>query len=502
MGGICRDESNRRIFLRIFARDVLNIRKIVVTLCKPIKSQIMNASKSLRAVLSALVFIFSLTYAHQASAYELTYSYDDATHTATVIGSAGAETITYVTIPETVYNNGIPYTVTAIGDQAFYQRYYMMELTIPETVTSIGVLAFCYCVGLSDLIIPESVTSIGNWAFNSCTGLTDMVIPGSVTSIGQGAFSYCTGLTNVTIPGAITSIGQQTFLSCTNLQTVTVEAVTPPTLDETAFSDVNTASCKLIVPKESIDAYKAADYWNAFGSVEAINTAPYELTYSYDDATMTATVTGNSGIDAKDNVVIPETVYYNDKPYTVTAIGMQAFNQCSDLTKVSIPKSVTSIDIMAFSYCSGLTEVVIPESVTSIGNWAFFHCTGLVNLSLPGSVTSIKTSAFDGCTGLQTITCEATTPPALNSSVFNGVNTGSCKLIVPKESIDAYKAANQWKDFTNIEAIGEVSGIESIEAEASSAEYYKLNGQRVYGTPCPGIYLRRQGNVTTKVLVK
>ena len=462
----------------------------------------MNTPTSPRAAISALVFIFALTFAHKASAYELTYSYDDATHTATVIGSAGAENIQYVTIPETVYNNDKPYTVTAIGDQAFYQRTGMMGITIPETVTSIGELAFSQCFGLSDLIIPESVTSIGRWAFNYCTGLTEVVIPGSVTSIGEGAFTYCTVLANVTIPGSITSIARQTFMNCTGLQSVTVEATTPPTVDESAFSGVTTANCKLIVPEESLDAYKAADQWKAFGSFEAINTAAYELTYSYDDATMTATVTGNSGIDDNDIVVIPETVYNNDKPYTVTEIGTQAFNQCSELTNVSIPGTVTSIGVMAFSYCPGLTEVVIPESVTTIYNYAFAHCTGLTRVSIPSSVTSIMGNAFDGCSNLQSITSWATTPPTLYSSVFNGVNTGSCKLIVPQESLDAYKTANRWKDFANIEAIGTTTGIGSIEAEGPSAEYYRLNGQRVYGAPSPGIYLRRQGNSTTKVLVK
>ena len=458
----------------------------------------------MRAVLSAFLFIFSLTSAHHACAYELTYSYDDATHTATVIGSSGAQTINYVTIPETVYNNGVPYTVTSIGDQAFYNRSGMIGVTIPETVTSIGVLAFCNCTGLTDLIIPESVTSIGNWAFNSCLGLTEVIIPESVNSIGNGAFSYCTGLINVSIPSSITSIGQQTFAYCSALQSVTVKAIIPPALEYSAFTDVNTATCKLIVPEESIDAYKSADQWSTFANIEAINinTAAYELTYSYDDAAMTASVTGNSGIDATDVVVIPTTVTNNGKSYTVTEIGIQAFYLCSGLTNVSIPESVTSIDIMAFSHCSSLKDLSIPESVKSINVRAFSYCTSLTDVSIPSSVTTIASRAFDGCSNLQKITSGATTPPSLGPSVFNGVNTGSCKLSVPKESMDAYKAADQWKAFTDIAAIGEVTGVESIEAEASSAEYYNLNGQRVYGTPDHGIYLRRQGNVTTKVLVK
>ena len=52
------------------------------------------------------------------------------------------------------------------------------------------------------------------------------------------------------------------------------------------------------------------------------------------------------------------------------------------------------------------------------------------------------------------VTCEAVNPPTLdynwdNTPVFDNVDK-SIPLYVPAESIDAYKAADQWKDFTNI----------------------------------------------------
>lgn len=46
------------------------------------------------------------------------------------------------------------------------------------------------------------------------------------------------------------------------------------------------------------------------------------------------------------------------------------------------------------------------------------------------------------------------------------------------------------------------SGIESIDADNDApVEYYDLRGIRVSGD-APGLYIRRQGNKTTKVLVK
>ena len=50
-------------------------------------------------------------------------------------------------------------------------------------------------------------------------------------------------------------------------------------------------------------------------------------------------------------VVIPESVTYNGRPYHVTTIGQSAFSDCSSLTSITIPNSVTSIGIYAFRSC-------------------------------------------------------------------------------------------------------------------------------------------------------
>lgn len=102
----------------------------------------------------------------------------------------------------------------------------------------------------------------------------------------------------------------------------------------------------------------------------------------------------------------------------VTSIGMAAFQYCSSLTYIAIPKSVTNIEFAAFSNCRSLTSITIPNSVTSIGQYAFYNC---------GSLASI--------------TCEATTPPTLGSS--NNLSNVTV-VYVPVESVDLYKTATNW----------------------------------------------------------
>ena len=103
------------------------------------------------------------------------------------------------------------------------------------------------------------------------------------------------------------------------------------------------------------------------------------------------------------DVVIPESVVYNDVTYSVTSIGSPAFAYCTGLTSIVIPNSVTSIGSSAFSGCSGLTSIVIPNSVTRIRSSAFSSCSGLTSIEIPNSVTSIGDQAFYGCSRLTAV---------------------------------------------------------------------------------------------------
>ena len=147
------------------------------------------------------------------------YNLDSSTETASVIdGDYSGD----ITIPASVTYSGTTYSVTSIGEAAFYGCKGLTSITIPSSVTSIGYNAFRNCEGLTSITIPNSVTSIGVAAFYGCTGLTSITIGNSVTSIGQNAFYQCTGLTSITIPSSVTSIGNNAFLNCSNLTSITI----------------------------------------------------------------------------------------------------------------------------------------------------------------------------------------------------------------------------------------------------------------------------------------
>lgn len=106
----------------------------------------------------------------------------------------------------------------------------------------------------------------------------------------------------------------------------------------------------------------------------------------------------------KGSVVIPESVTYEGTTYSVTSIDERTFNDCLELTSVTIPESITKIGAFAFSYCVKLTEVIIPNSVILIENSAFQYCKGMTSLIIGDNVTLIDSWAFDYCQNLTSVT--------------------------------------------------------------------------------------------------
>ncbi len=232
-----------------------------------------------------------------------------------------------ITIPESVEYDEVTYSVTGIGESAFYFCRGLTSIEIPNSVTSIGIYAFSGCTGLSSIEIPNSVTSIGGNAFYGCSSLTSITIGNSVTSIGVQAFQNCSSLTSVTIPNSVTSIGNQAFYLCTGLTSIEI----PNSV--TSIGDWAFRGC------------------SGLTSIEIPNSVTSIEIYAF------------SGCTGLTSIEIPN---------SVTSIGESAFYNCTGLTSVTIGNGIQFIGTTAFANCAELTDVYCyAESVPTTESDAF-----------------------------------------------------------------------------------------------------------------------------------
>jgi hypothetical protein len=156
-------------------------------------------------------------------------------------------------------------------------------------------------------------------------------------------------------------------------------------------------------------------------------------------------------------VVIPSII--NGLP--VTSIGDRAFQDCTNLTNVTIPDCVASIGQDAFGGCCGLTNVTIPQGVTSIGQGAFGGCYSLTKVTIPDSVTSIGQNAFRGCYSLTNVTI-----PNNVSSIGDGAFEGTSltDITIPNSVTNIGNFAFYY--CSNLTSVTIGSGVSSIGREA------------------------------------
>ena len=120
------------------------------------------------------------------------------------------------------------------------------------------------------------------------------------------------------------------------------------------------------------------------------------LYYSLGNTTATVVkdqTTDKSVYSQYTTVTIPASVTYNNYTYPVTAIGTEAFKNCSNLQSVTLPNSITSISTDAFYYCTKLGSINLPEGLQTIYTDAFRYC-NFTSVTIPSTVTSIYNNAF------------------------------------------------------------------------------------------------------------
>ncbi len=98
-------------------------------------------------------------------------------------------------------------------------------------------------------------------------------------------------------------------------------------------------------------------------------------------------------------LIIPE--YVENK--IITAIAVNGFRQCPNITSVYIPDGIKSIGDAAFQLCTSASRIRLPKDLQKISDSTFKGCTALKEIAVPKDVTSIGWEAFGSCSSLKKI---------------------------------------------------------------------------------------------------
>ena len=424
----------------------------------------------------------------------------EAGNTGTVSVKAISKDISILSIPNTVKNNNVTYTVTVIEDEAYKACTKMIalagkglfipnsvttigksafsgcatltgKLTIPNSVTTIGEMAFYACSGLTgDLTIPSGVKEIGQNAFTACSGFKGKLsLPSSLTTIGDGAFASCSGLTgDLTFPSGVVTIGWGAFSNCTGFTGKLTISNTVTTIGYEAFIGCSGLTGDLIIPN-SVTSIGSAAFQNCTGftgRLQISNNIDFLNSQAFQGCNgLTGDLTIPSGVKEIAPSAFQDCSGFKGKlslPSSLTTIGDNAFYKCSGLTgDLTIPNGVTTIGESAFMNCTGLNgKLTIPGSVVKIGNNAFTACRNLTgDLIIPNSVTTIGKSAFANCSGL---TGDLTIPNGITKiaeNVFSGCSGLKGKLTIPNGVTSLGFSAFQNTHFTTVLIPNSVLGI-------------------------------------------
>ena len=136
-------------------------------------------------------------------------------------------------------------------------------------------------------------------------------------------------------------------------------------------------------------------------------------------------------------------------PKNLKKIENKAFYRCSSLKEIELPETVTDIEWSAFAFCTSLESIKIPKNVKSIGRSAFYECKKLKSIDIPESVTSIGEWCFGHCYELSEVTLHdglMTIEPAA-FKVDNKLKS----ITIPKsvELIDSYSFGWDWDNEAN-----------------------------------------------------
>ena len=283
------------------------------------------------------------------------------------------------------------------------------------------------------IVIPSSVTKIWDKAFNNTVGVkeirfeNDKIADDATLSIGKNVFSG-SHVETLILPEGMRTIERSAIYSAKYLQSVTIPSTVTlikstafqydVALREVIFREGGTEPLEIQDAKYSDTATSFSPYNSAFNGCTSLESI------SFPERTVKIGAYVFQNITGLKSVHIPSTVKtiagYAFAGCTslesvtfaancaLTEIPLYAFNKCSSLKTIDLPKGISEIGCNAFSN-SGLTSITIPKNVKRLGGISYF-----------GSSSSVSGYTFASCYDLASVTFEeGSVLESIESYAFN-----------------------------------------------------------------------------------
>lgn len=304
-------------------------------------------------------------------------------------------------IPETISYNGKTYTVTEIGEKAFYDSYLLNMIIIPKTIVRIGKDAFHKWAHMRIIWLPTS-----------CPTLNCGIVKSTYHYVPSENYFNISSTSEMGIIDVVPHLNSMFEVDGVkyvplNISDRTCEVIDcNRSSDKTVFSISNTVQYKGIdMTIKNIRPYsfalnpslKVIDINNDF--IDSIGKSTFYKSNNLYSISLPSNIT-KIGDDAFNNCSSIISLNLSDN---LTSIGNYAFYGCVNLRTINYPSDVNSIGKYAFYNCEQLTSLVIPKKIKIIDSYTFYGCSKLSDFEIPESVERIGAGAFEGCTSLKTL---------------------------------------------------------------------------------------------------
>lgn len=342
-------------------------------------------------------------------------------------------------------------------------------ITIPAQsegykIVAVGTDAFAGCSKLTEVKLPEGILTFGFDAFAACYALEKIRIPSTVTDLydeGWNIFKNCRSLKIMEV-----AEGNQFYDSRNNCNAIIKKA-----------GNVLVAGCANTVIPEDVEEIGSHAFCGQTALTEIY--IPHSVKTLGENAFISTSLTSInlSGVKTigwgvfqncreltdvslgDELESIGEIAFYAcpikkiNFPNTLRSIGNRAFQSCTAIEEVVFPRSLTYLGAEAFSYCEGLKEIIIPSTLDTIRGQTFEYCKNVERVTIGKNVSFIGTGAFSGCDNLTEIVSYIKEPFEIDKYTFLSRYGGYANtyekalLLVPRGTRNLYVATASWNEF-------------------------------------------------------